>query len=326
MGKVIITKAPLRVSFAGGGTDLNEFYSKEVGSVVSTTINKYIYIFIKEYFHNKLLLRYSEIEEVDNVSDIKHPIIREALKMLNLTKGIEINSMADIPAKTGVGSSSAFTVALLHALHAFKGEHVSAEQLAREASHVEINLVKNPIGKQDQYSAAYGGLNFIEFYPNESVIVTPLLCKEGTIKSLNENLMMFYTGIQRDANSVLQEQKDKTEEKRMVLRKMKLISEELKFALLSGDLDLFAAKMHESWLEKKSLTHQITTSLIDDYYTKAINAGAKGGKLLGAGGGGFLLFYCERDKQDKVRIALSGLKELSFKMDLQGSRIIYVGD
>lgn len=326
MSRVIIAKAPLRISFAGGGTDLKEFYKNETGSVTSTAIDKYVYIVVKKYFHNQILLRYSEIEIVDKVEQIKHPLIRESLKLLNITKGIEINSMADIPAGTGIGSSSTFTVALLHALHAFKGEHVSSEQLAREACHVEINLAGHPIGKQDQYISAYGGIKFIEFNPDETVNVVHFICQKETLKKLNENLLLFYTNFQRSANEILKEQKEKTEEKMNTLREMKRLSEKIRNSLVIGDLDKFAEILHEGWVMKRSLLEKISNPIIDEYYDKALAAGAKGGKLLGAGGGGFLLFYCDRDKQDKVRMALSDLREINFKLDPGGSRIIYVGD
>jgi D-glycero-alpha-D-manno-heptose-7-phosphate kinase len=322
---MIVTKAPLRISFAGGGTDLKEFYHKEPGSVISTAIDKYVYIAVHRYFDNKILLKYSQTELVDNVDQIKNTRFRECLKLLNITKGVEITSIADIPSRTGAGSSSSFTVALLHALHAFKGEHVSAEQLAREACQVEISILKEPIGKQDQYAAAYGGLNFIQFSPDERVIVTSLVCNADILKKLNQNLILFYTGIERSASEILSEQKEKTEEKRQLLQKMKIISEQMRDTLVNGDLEKFGSLLHEAWQEKRKITGKISSPIIDSYYDAAIAAGARGGKLLGAGGGGFLLFYCDRDKQDKVRIALRNLKEVSFNLDPQGSRVIYVG-
>jgi D-glycero-alpha-D-manno-heptose-7-phosphate kinase len=323
---MIITRAPLRISFAGGGTDLRAFYEKEKGSVVSTAIDKYIYIAVHKYFDDKILLKYSQTELVDDVNNIKNERFRECLKFLGITKGIEITSIADIPSKTGVGSSSSFTVALLNALHAYKSEHVSLEQLAEEACHVEINLLREPIGKQDQYIAAHGGLKFIEFYSDERVVVTPLIIKRETLEILNDNLLMFYTGIQRSASEVLKEQKEKTDEKRNNLSKMKQISEEIRDSLIKGDLDGFAEGLHRGWMEKRQVTGKISNTLIDNYYDTAIRSGAKGGKLLGAGGGGFLLFYCEKDRQNNLRNALEELKELKFNLEPEGCRPIYIGE
>lgn len=320
---MIITKTPLRVSFAGGGTDLKEFYSNEPGSVISSAINKYIYIAIHKYFENKILLKYSQTELVDNVNQIKNTRFRECLKLLNVTKGVEITSIADIPTKTGAGASGSFTVALLHAIHTFKGEHVSPEQLAREAFHIESEILKEPVGKQDQYAAAYGGLNFIEFKSDDRVTVTPVICKKEVLKKLNDNLIMFYTGhpIEHKEGLKLEEMPHRKE----ILRNLRRISEETRDALISGNLDQFAIKMHEGWIEKKKIGSHVSSTKIDEYYEKALAAGAKGGKLLGAGGGGFLLLYCERSKQDKVRTALN-LKEVSFNLEPQGSRVIHIGE
>ncbi len=323
---MIISKTPLRISFAGGGTDLQEFYKTEPGSVISVAIDKYIYIAIHKFFNNKILAKYSQNELVDTVEDIKNTRIKACLKLLNITKGVEVTSMADIPSKTGLGSSSSFVVSLLHALHAFKGEHVSSEKLSQESCHIEIEVLKEPIGKQDQYAAAYGGLNYIEFHNTGRVSVTPIICNKEILSKLNQNLILFYTGIERFASEILHEQKQKTDEKRQTLRKMKVLSEKIRDALIAGNLELFAALLHEGWMEKKQVTQKISNPIIDEYYERAIAAGAKGGKLLGAGGGGCLLFYCERDKQDKVRSALKDLKEIPFNFDFQGSRIIHVGD
>jgi D-glycero-alpha-D-manno-heptose-7-phosphate kinase len=323
---MIITKAPMRISFAGGGTDLKAFYANEPGSVVSTAIDKFVYIAVHKYFYNKILLKYSKTEHVDDVSQIQNERFRECLKLLDIKTGIEITSIADIPAQTGVGSSSSFTVALSHALHTYKGEHVSAGVLAKEACEVEINLVGSPIGKQDQYASAYGGLNYITFNPDETVRVEPLVCKKETLTKLNQSLLMFYTGITRSADDLLSEQRSKTAEKMDTLRQMKKFSEQIKDDLTKGDLDSFADALHRAWLEKSKVTSRISNDKIDEYYRIALEAGAKGGKLLGAGGGGFLLFYCEKDKQPALRTALKGLRELEFNLEPQGSRIVYMGD
>ncbi len=323
---MIIARSPLRISFAGGGTDLKAFYEKESGSVTSITIDKYVYIAVHKYFENKILLKYSQIELVDRLDDIKNELIRECLRLLNITKGIEITAIADLPTRTGLGSSSSFTVALLHALHAFKGEHVSREQLAREAVEVEVQILKRPIGKQDHYATAYGGLNFIEFNPDDSVVVTPVVCGKEIMDKLERNLILFYTGMTRSASDILKEQRDRTEEKRETLRKMKNLSEEVARTLVRGDLDRFGSILHENWIEKKKITDSISNPRIDEWYELGIRAGAKGGKILGAGGGGFLLFYCDRESQDKVRMALKELKEVKVRFTGHGSQIIHVGD
>ena len=323
---MIITKAPMRTSFAGGGTDLRQFYSKETGSVISSAINKYVSIVINRHFDNKFLLKYSRIELVDNINDIQNELFRECLRFMDIKRGIEITSLADLPEKTGLGSSSSFTVALLHALHTYNEDHVTPKQLAEEACHIEVDVLERPIGKQDQYIAAYGGLKVIEFHPDENVSVTPLVCKNSTLEKLNDSLMMFYTGITRSSNKILSEQKKVTDERRDNLRNMKLLSEEIRDALVKGNLEKFGKSLHEGWLEKRKLTSKISNNLIDKYYEKAINAGASGGKLLGAGGGGFLLFYCEKANQEKLRNALKNLRELKFKLENQGSKIISLGD
>jgi len=323
---MIITKAPLRASFAGGGTDLRAFYCSEPGSVTSTAIDKFVYVALHEHFENKILLKYSQTELVDDVNDIKNELFRECLRFMNITKGIEITSMADMPTRSGLGGSESFAVALLHALHTYKGEYVSQEQLAREACHISIEVLKKPIGKQDQYAAAYGGLNYIEFHPNESVAVKPIVCKPEILRNLNDNLMMFYTGISRSAHDVLSEQKDRTEENRDTLRSMKRLSEEVRDMITSGNFDGFAAALHRGWIEKRKLVSNISNNFIDDCYDRALQAGAEGGRLLGAGAGGFLLFYCDMKKQDSLRNALSCLKEVRFKFEREGSRIIYAGD
>lgn len=320
---MIITKVPLRISFAGGGTDLPAFYSKEDGQVFSTSINKYVYIAVHKYFENKILLKYSRTELVDDINDIENEIFRECLRFLNIRKGIEITSIADLPTKTGLGSSSTFTVALLQALHAFKGEQVSAEKLAQEAAHIEIDILGAPIGKQDQYASSYGGLNTITFRPDESVKVERFLIRPITLRKLDRNLMLFYTNITRAAKDILSEQKQKTDDKRETLRKMKGFIDPMKGALSKGDLDGFGRLLNDSWMEKKKVVGKISNSQIDEYYDRAIKAGALGGKLLGAGGGGHLLFYCDIKNQDKVRKALSELREVRFHFERDGARLIH---
>lgn len=327
---MIITRTPLRVSFFGGGTDLPAFYLREQGAVVSTSIDKYVYITINKltpYFRHRILLKYSQSELVDSVDDIRHPIIREAMKMTGVVDRVEITSMADIPAGTGLGSSSAYAVALLHALHTFKGEFVSAARLAEEACEIEIQRLKDPIGKQDQYIAAYGGICHIRFNPDESVFVDPVICAYETKRALEEHLLMFYTGVTRSAGEILNVQRTATADKMEVLIRMRDLCTEALHVLRQGkSLNRFGELLHESWQYKRTIVDTISNDAIDDYYERALAAGALGGKLLGAGGGGFLLFYVEKQNQHRVREALCNLQELPFHFEPQGSKVIYVSD
>jgi D-glycero-alpha-D-manno-heptose-7-phosphate kinase len=327
---MIITRTPLRISFCGGGTDLASYYLSRQGEVVSTALNKYVYITINRlspYFENRILLKYSESELVDTVNEIRHPIIREAMKLTGVVESVEIASMADIPAGTGLGSSSTYAVGLLHALHAFKGEYVSASQLAREACRIEIELLNDPIGKQDQYIAAYGGLCDIRFNADESVFVDPVICSSDTRRALQNNLLIFYTGLTRRAGDILEVQKAVTDHKMEVLDRMKEMCGRILEVLRDGrSLNILGEILHEGWLCKRTLVTEISNDLINDYYGKAIQAGAIGGKLLGAGGGGFLLFYVEPQNQARVRNALKNLQELPFGFEPQGSKVIYISD
>jgi D-glycero-alpha-D-manno-heptose-7-phosphate kinase len=326
---MIISRTPFRVSFVGGGTDLREFYTETYGAVTSTAIDKYMYVTVNRvssYFDYKIRVSYSKTELVKKVKEVRHPIVREALMLMGLDGGLEIHSMADIPSQTGLGSSSSFTVGLLNALHAFKGEHASAEQLAQEACNIEIELLKEPIGKQDQYIAAYGGLKHIRFNPDETVYVDPIICSPDTREALFSNLMMFFTGWSRPASAILSKQKKATADKIGVLTKMRDLTNDLNAVLTSGkDLDRFGRILHENWMLKRELVGGISNTGIDAYYKKACDAGALGGKLLGAGGGGFLLFYVEKQNHDRVRKALGDLMEVEVNFEPQGSKIIYVG-
>lgn len=323
---MIMCRAPFRVSFAGGGSDLKDFYLKNgYGAVLSTTIDKYMYIMIHPYFHNKIRIKYSKTEDVNEIGEIQHPLVRECLKVVGIEKGIEIASIADVPAGTGVGSSSTFTVCLLHALYAYKGKFVTKEKLAKKASKIEIEVLKEPIGKQDQYAASYGGLNYIRFNQDETVFVDPIVCKPAAKKRLERNLLMFYVGNERKASEILSEQKENMnqEEKFEIVKKMVRLTEDMKESLCRGDLRAFGEILHEGWLLKKKLASKISNSMLDEYYARALKAGAVGGKLLGAGGGGFLLFYCEPKHQKEVRKALN-LRELKSKFDNDGSKIVYM--
>jgi len=323
---MIISKTPFRVSFAGGGTDIDNFYMKEGGAVTSTAIDKYVYVTINRKFDGGIRISYSKTENVNKVEEIEHPLVREALKLTGITKGVEITSIADIPSQTGLGSSSAFTVGLLNALYAYKGESKSPKFLAEQACNVEINLCKEPIGKQDQYITSYGGLQHIQFNKDDTVNVSPIIYGKETKKALNDGLMLFYTGMTRAASSILTEQKKNIDNKLDFLNKMKEQAGLVRDSLKDGDFETFGKILNEGWLLKKQLTNNITNDEIDLYHKKAIEAGAIGGKLLGAGGGGFLLFYCPPHKQDAVRKALTNLKETTLSLEPQGTRIIHISD
>ena len=324
---MIITRTPFRISFCGGGSDLKSFYENQEGCVLSTTINKYMYISIHPYFEsNNIALKYSQTEIVDSVDKIQHKIFKEVLKQFGVA-GVEITSTADVPSGTGLGSSSAFTVGVLNALNAYTGKYVSKGDIAENACDIEINRLGAPIGKQDQYAAAFGGLNFIRFLPNGETVVEPVLVKQETMQKLERRLMMFYTGQLHDANAILAEQNSnmKKVDKTQSLIKMCGLARELKVALEQQNLDAFGRLLHENWILKRELASGISNPLIDQAYDTAIAHGAKGGKLLGAGGGGFLLFYCEEDKQQAVRDAL-GLREFAFRFEHGGTSVVYVGD
>ena len=324
---MIITKTPFRVSFCGGGSDMANFYEKYGGCVLSTSINKYCYISIHPYFNeNQTLLKYSENELVDEISQIKHKIFRQVLGDMNI-HGVEITSTADIPGGTGLGSSSTFTVGLLNTLNCYKGKFVSKNTLAALACEVEIERLGNPIGKQDQYGAALGGLNFIKFNQDGSVSHEPIMMDGKTYKKLQKNLMMFYTGTTRSANTILAEQTKNitSEDKAKNLLKMCGLAKDMKSALESNDISSFGKILDEGWQLKKELASGIANPAIDEAYEIAMKNGALGGKLLGAGGGGFLLFYCEEEKQAQLKKAV-GLKELDFSFERDGTSVIYIGD
>lgn len=324
---MIGTRTPFRISFAGGGSDLKEFYSKHTGCVLSASINKYMYILVHQFFNDNIQIKYSKTELVDEISKIQHPIVREVLTQFNIM-GIDINSIADVPSGTGLGSSSAYTVGLLHAINAYCNKYTSSEYLAKEACKIEIDILGEPIGKQDQYAVAYGGLNLIKFYPDENVDVEPIIMSPESYLKLEGNLLMFYTGLIRSASDILIDQKKNIENSDTFnsLIRMTELAGEMKKSLVEDNFQDFGRIMDENWHLKKSLSKKISESQIDDFYSKAIDAGALGGKLLGAGGGGFLIFYCEKENHEKLRNSLSELRELKFKFDRNGSKIIYIGD
>ena len=325
---MVISRTPLRVSFAGGGSDLPSFYKEEGGAVLSTTIDKYVYLAVHKYFHpDQTLLKYSKTELVNSYDEIQHPIFRECLKMLDL-HGLDISSMADVPAGTGLGSSSSFTVSLLNVLHAYKHEAVSPEYLASTACDIEINRLGDPIGKQDQYAAAYGGLNFIRFNPEGSTDVEKIIMSPTAKQELEDNLIMVFTGQTRSASAILSQQNKAMSQtsKRLVVKEMVHKAYELKEVLQRNEIDDFGRILHEGWMLKQSLSNGISNSGISDLYNQGLAAGALGGKLLGAGGSGFLLFYCPKDRQVEFRRAMASYRELPFKFENYGSKIIYFND
>ena len=324
---MIITRSPLRVSLGGGGTDLPSYYREHSGFVVAGAIDKYVYINIHSRFVDGFLLKYSLLEEAPAIEDIKHPIIREALKLVRVqSANLEITSMADIPAGTGLGSSGSFTTALLKALHAHKKNLIHPRELAEQACHLELEILGEPIGKQDQYIAALGGITCFEFGTDDSVRAYPLAISEETSFNLEDNLLLFFTGYSRSASAILKEQNDKSKEsdKDMTdnLHFIKDIGIQSKRALESENLDEFGRLMNVHWQHKKRRSKGMSNPKIDEWYDCAMANGALGGKLIGAGGGGFLMFYAG----DKARLRHSmrerGLKEVRFRFDFEGTRVI----
>lgn len=318
------------MSFVGGGSDLAAYYEHEPGAVVSTAIDKYIYITVNPKFDNKVRASYSVTEIVDGVDDLKHELIREALKLVGIDGGIEITSISDIPSEgTGLGSSSTYTVGLLEALYAYTGRHVGAERLAREACQIEIERCAKPIGKQDQYIAAYGGLQYLRFNPDQSVYVDPVTCGREVKQRFQQRLLLFYMGMTRSASLILSEQRSNTARSaahRAGLKRMVELAGVLRGSLQGGDLDAIGSILHEGWLAKKTLASAISSPTIDALYERARRAGAAGGKVLGAGGGGFLLLYANPEHHRCIIKALPELRPVSFRFEPQGSKIIYVED
>lgn len=324
---MIISRAPFRVSFAGGGSDMPSFYEKHGGCVLSTTIKKYVYLTIHPAFNrDDISLKYSKTENVHSYKEIEHRIFHQAFRRFDIS-GVEIASMADVTAGTGLGSSSTFTVALLKLLYTYEHKYVSQYHIAKEACEIEINDLGNPIGKQDQFAAAFGGLKFYEFMPNGFVKCEPIIMKPESYKKLEDNCVMFYTGITHDANKILAEQKQNIEtksNKEETLLKMCDLARELKAHLEQNDIDYLGECLAKSWELKKQMASSISGGEIDKLYQKGIEAGATGGKLLGAGGGGFLLFYVPTAAiKEKVRKAFKDYKELPFELDNSGASIIY---
>lgn len=328
---MIVTRTPLRLSLGGGGTDLPFYADKFGASLIAAAINKYIYITISNRLNNKYKLNYSKTEIVDKVDDIKHPLIRECIKLVGIEEPIEIHSTAEIPAGTGLGSSLAFTVGLLNALYYYKGEIVSKYKLAEDASRVTMDILKEPCGKQDQYAAAFGNLSLFKIGTSGRVTVTPVNISHETLKKLEKNLMMFYTGYTRSANGVLAEQKKLSEKKSEQkifeqYHEIKKIGEQSLKCLEKKDLRRFGQWMNVHWELKKNISSSMSNPDIDRWYKLALDNGAIGGKIVGAGGGGFLLLYVEKN-HDRVQKVLEaeGLAYIPFKFDFEGSRVVYDG-
>ncbi|HYH13566.1 MAG TPA: hypothetical protein VD794_00005 [Flavisolibacter sp.] len=326
---MIISKTPVRVSFFGGGTDYPDYFHEFEGSVLNTSIDKYIYVTvnkIKGLLDHKYRVAYSKLELCSEVEEITHPVVREVIKYMGIKDGLEINIISDLPARTGIGSSSSFTVGLLHSLYALMGIMRSKEQLAHEAIHIEQVVLQERVGVQDQLAAAIGGFNHMKFSA-ERLEVNPLIISKERKANLQNNLLMFYSGINRFASDILKEQIQKTQEKKIVTELKDIYNMVQKgIAILtdnSKSLDEFGLLMHEAWQAKRGLSSAISNDYLDGIYNNALNAGAIGGKLLGAGGGGFFIFYVPQSKQAAVRASLSGIKEIGFEFETEGTRIIH---
>jgi D-glycero-alpha-D-manno-heptose-7-phosphate kinase len=324
---VIITRSPLRISLGGGGTDLPSYYQKHTGFLVAAAIDKYVCITLHQTFVPELIIKYSQLERVQSLDDVQHPIIREALKLTGVSgSGLEITSMADIPAGTGLGSSGSFTTALLKALHTYKKHLIHPRELAEQACHIELDRLKEPIGKQDQYIAAYGGLTCFQFLPDGRVDSWPLAVSQETLYDLEDNLLLFFTGYSRSASSILKEQdsRSKQSDRAMIdnLHFVKDLGYQSKEALEAGDLAKFAELMHVHWEHKKRRSGSMSNGKIDEWYNLARENGALGGKLIGAGGGGFLMFYAEEKTRLRAALAQAGLREVRFAFDFEGTRTV----
>ena len=324
---MIISRTPLRMSLVGGGSDLPAFYRRKCGAVLSTTIDKYIYVTVNKKFDEGVRIAYSKNEEVKSVAQIEHRIVRTTMDYLGLRGGVEITTIADVPSDgTGLGSSSTFTVGLLHVLNAYLGRYTSAERLGADACTIEIDICSEPIGKQDQYAAAFGGLNLIEFYPDETVIVSPVICKPETIAEVQRNTLLLYTGIARSASSLLREQSAivaENKDKYSTIASMARLAYVLRDELQNNNPQAIGEILHENWMLKKSVTNSISSPTIDQWYETAIKAGATGGKILGAGAGGFLMLYAPHDRHDLIKASLPELREIPIGFEPLGSRIIF---
>jgi len=324
---MIISQTPFRVSFAGGGTDLAAFYQQGFGAVLSVAIQRHMYVTVHERFEPNIRVSYSRTETADSVDEVQHSLVREAMRTTSTESPLEITTIADVPAGTGLGSSSTLTVGLLKALYAYGGRVASAAQVAQQACEIEIQRLGHPIGKQDQYAAAFGGLNYIRFNSDETVQVEPVPCSTETRRELESHVLLAYTQQRRDANEILDKQTKGTAEKRTVLRTMRDLADEMR-SVLTGqpNLEEFGRLLHEGWELKRSLGFGISNAGIDEWYTKAREAGAIGGKLLGAGGGGFLLLFAPPERHAKILEVLGNPRVLPFQIDGLGTRIVFISE
>ena len=326
---MIISRTPVRVSFLGGGTDYPEYFTKDCGYTLSATIDKFCYITVqdlRDFFDHKIRVSYSKLELARDAAAILHPSVRECLNYLGIDKGVEIHCMTDLPARTGLGSSSSFTVGLLNALYAWKGKFITPQQLAEEAVHVERNLIKERVGLQDQYACAFGGFLYITYTPKGNINLTSIPLGNERIRALEQRLLLFYTGLQRNASDILEEQLERTKrgELQGSLKQLAaLVPEAVEVICNGNDLSDLGRLLHRGWMLKRGLSPAVSNDAIDTWYEKARSASALGGKLLGAGSGGFLLLYVEPKDQDKVRAALADLQEVPFKFESQGSTILF---
>ncbi|MFT7136170.1 MAG: D-glycero-alpha-D-manno-heptose-7-phosphate kinase [Akkermansiaceae bacterium] len=324
---MIITQTPYRVSFAGGGTDLPAFYENEPGAVLSVGVQHHMYVTISPRFEKTTRVAYSKVEIADGIEQINHTIAREALRMTGLGEHLEITTVGDVPAGTGMGSSSSLAVGLLNALYAYKGQVISPGLLAEKACEIEIDILGKPIGRQDQYAAAYGGVNYIRFNPDHTVDVEPVPTNPEFIHQLEKHIILLYTDQQRDADSILQKQSDGSADKMNVLCAMRDLAAEMRTTMGGqGNLEDFGRILHEGWKLKRSLGFGITNQAVDDWYEAARANGAMGGKLLGAGGGGFLLVMAPPERHEAIREAVGRPREIPFRIDRRGSRIIHISD
>jgi D-glycero-alpha-D-manno-heptose-7-phosphate kinase len=314
------------MSYVGGGSDLPAFYREELGAVLSTSIDKYMYIAVNRKFDGKIRISYSRTEEVDRAEQVEHPLVREALGLTGVSGGIEIASLADIPSKgSGLGSSSAYTVGLLNALYAYQNRYISKDALAEQACDIEISRCGEPIGKQDQYAAAFGGLNLIRFHPDESVSVDPVLCRPEILERLEASTLVFFTGRTRSASAVLARQSERlmAADRKVLMRRMVALAFDLKAELESGSLDNFGAILDENWRLKAQLSEGITDRQIDSWYTAGLAHGAIGGKILGAGNGGFMMFFAPPEAHPRIAEALGALERVKFGFDRTGAQIVF---
>ena len=321
---MIVVRTPLRISFLGGGTDFPDYYRNHGGLVLSTAIDKYIYVIVKQRFDNMIYVNYSRKEIVENVDEIQHELVREAMQITGVKRGVEITTLADVPSSgTGLGSSSTVTVGLLQALYSYSGKLVTAETLARNACEIEIGRCKKPIGMQDQYIAAYGGFREISFEKDDVVTVSKLGLNDELIRRLNRNMMLFYTNVTRSSESILVEQRENISEREDSLAGLRELAAQARDCLKNGDLSEFGNMLHNGWELKRGLASGVSNHQLDDLYNASRKAGAIGGKIAGAGGGGFLLLYAPLAAQDDVRNALSNLRELPFLFERDGSRVVF---